>query len=70
MSIFLDSIFPYVIFFTSLIVSLSITFFSSHLDKKSRLLLLSKTFFYIVYLKFVIFLAKYCNENTIFFYKI
>lgn len=68
MSVFLYIIFPYVTFLASLIVSLSITFFfSSHLNKKSRFLLLSKTFFYIVYLKFVIFLAKYLNENNTFF---
>ena len=68
MSVFLYLIFPYITFFIPFIITLSITFFySSNLDKKTRFLFLSQTFFYIIFVKFIAFLAHYCNENNIYF---
>ena len=68
MSVFLYLIFPYITFFIPFIITLSITFFySSNLDKKTRFLLLSQTFFYTIFVKFIAFLAHYCNESNIFF---
>jgi hypothetical protein len=73
MSVFLYIIFSYVNnFITFLIIPLIISlliafFFSFHLDKKKKRKLLIDTFFSFVSIKLAIFLAKYCNENNIFF---